>query len=388
MKNKYENINVKSRALNAAEISWFAPICNGDFEYLGHMEDRFKSSWENASNIVLKADQLGYRNVLCPSSYQVGQDTLPFVAALSPLVKNINLLAAVRCGEVHPPMLARTLATIDHILKGKLTVNIISSDLPGEKLSSEARYQRSREVIQILKQAWNQDRINFQGEFYNFDLDTQPVKPYQQNGGPLLYFGGYSPAGVALCAEHCDVYLMWPETEEKIAELMQNMSNQAAKHHRTVDFGLRVHVIVRETEAEAIEASRKLMSKLDFNLGADIRNRAQDAKSYGVSRQTEMREKSDKDGFIEDQLWTGIGAARSGCGAAIVGNPEQVLTKIRRYMDIGIRSFIFSGYPHKEECEYFAKYVLPYISTCSLPYELGRQPKGIPNTPLGGGKRK
>ena len=123
---------------------------------------------------------------------------MPFVAALSPMVKQMNLLAAVRCGEVHPPMLARTLATIDHILEGRLTVNIISSDLPGDQLDSLKRYQRSREVIEILKQAWTRDRIEFKGEYYNYDLSAEPVKPYQQNGGPLLYFGGYSPAGLEL----------------------------------------------------------------------------------------------------------------------------------------------------------------------------------------------
>jgi len=381
------SIQVKSRALKSAEVSWFAPICNGDFEFLGQMDNQYKSNWENTSNIVLKADKLGFNNVLCPSSYQVGQDTLPFVAALSPLVKNINLLAAVRCGEVHPPMLARTLATIDHILKGRLTVNIISSDLPGEKLPSKERYQRSREVIQILKQAWTKERIDFQGDFYNLNLHTNPVKPYQQNGGPLLYFGGYSPEGVDLCAEHCDVYLMWPETEEKIRQLMQTMSEKAAGYNRMVDFGLRVHVIVRETEAKAIEASKRLMSKLDIDLGNDIKNRAQDARSLGVSRQTAMRMKSDQDGFVEDHLWTGIGAARSGCGAAIVGDPDQVLAKIKKYMEMGIRSFIFSGYPHMNECELFAKYVLPNIPQCSLPQMLGRTPISTPETPLGAGQR-
>ena len=112
-------------------------------------------------------------------------------------------------------MLARALSTLDHILKGRLTVNIISSDLPGLKESSETRYARSKEVIEILKQAWTQDQIDYQGDFYQLQLDSRPVKPYQQNGGPLLYFGGYSPPGLELCAQHCDVYLMWPETQDK-----------------------------------------------------------------------------------------------------------------------------------------------------------------------------
>ncbi len=382
------SINIRSKDLDGAEISWFAPICNGDFEYLGVPDNRLKSRWDHISNILLTADRLGYRNILCPSSYQVGQDTLAFVSAVAPMTQNINLLAAVRCGEVHPPMLARALATIDHILQGRLTVNIISSNLPGENLESAARYQRSREVIEILKQAWTSDEIDFKGEYYHFKLPSEPVKPYQQNGGPLLYFGGYSPPGVDLCAEHCDVYLMWPETEGRLQELMQNMSDKAASYNRTVDFGLRVHVIVRETEAEARAHAQKLVSKLDDEVGKEIRERALDAKSYGVSRQAEMRAQSMNDGFVEEHLWTGIGRARSGCGAALVGNPDQILKKIQRYMDMGIRSFIFSGYPHLEECELFAKYVLPKLKTVSLPQVQGRIPTKEPLTPLGAGERR
>lgn len=379
--------NLPTHPIEGAEISWFAPLCDGDDEFLGHRNPDYKSSWENTSNIVKTADALGFRNVLCPSSYQVGQDTLSFVAGMAPLTQQINLLAAIRCGEVHPPMLARTIATLDHMLKGRLTINIISSNLPGTQLSSPERYARSREVIQILKQAWTQDQIDFKGQYYQLDLPTGPVKPYQQNGGPLLYFGGYSPDGVDLCAEHCDVYLMWPETEEKLQGLMDNMTQKAAGYNRTVQFGLRVHVIVRETEEEARAYADSLLSKLDLDLGTDIRNRAQDAASLGVARQSQLREEADEKYYVEPHLWTGIGLARSGCGAAIVGNPDQVVEKLERYMEMGIRSFILSGYPHQQECELFAKYVLPRIKTVSLPSIFGRMPKTTPNSPLGNGPR-
>ena len=374
--------------VDGAEVSWFAPLCDGDDDFLGNRNPEFKSSWENTSKIIKTADELGFRNVLCPSSYQVGQDTLSYVAGMAPLTEQINFLAAVRCGELHPPMLARTIATLDHMLKGRLTVNIISSDLPGTKLSSPERYARSREVIEILKQSWTQDRIEFNGKYYQLNLPTDPVKPYQQNGGPLLYFGGYSPDGVDLCAEHCDVYLMWPETEKKLQELMNNMINKASEYERTVQFGLRVHVIVRETEQEARDYANKLLSKLDLDLGKDIRNRAQDAASLGVARQAMLREEADNQHYVEPHLWTGIGLARSGCGAAIVGNPDQVVAKLERYMEMGIRSFILSGYPHQQECELFAKHVLPRLKTVSLPEVLGRRPSKSPNSPLGNGVRK
>jgi len=377
----------KLPVFEGAEISWFAPLCDGDDDFLGHRNPAFKSNWENTSDIVTTADSLGFRNILCPSSYQVGQDTLTFASAMAPLTHQINLLTAIRCGEVYPPMLARALATLDHILKGRLTINIISSDLPGTELSSSQRYARSREVITLLKQAWTQEEIDFQGEFYQIKLSAAPVKPYQQNGGPLLYFGGYSPDGVALCAEHCDVYLMWPETEDKLQSLMNTMTNQAAGFGRTVLFGLRVHVIVRETEEEAKAYAQYMIAELDLNQGDEIRNRAQDAKSLGVSRQSELRDSADEDYFVEPHLWTGIGLARSGCGAAIVGNPDQVYDKIQRYIKMGIRSFIFSGYPHKQEADYFAKLVLPRLKTVSLPEVMGRIPKEAPNTPLEKGPR-
>ena len=181
------NINIPFK-IDGAEFSWFAPLCDGDDDFLGNRNSAYKSSWENTSSIVKTADQLGYRNILCPSSYQVGQDTLAFVAGMAPLTKQINFLAAVRCGELHPPMLARSIATLDHMLKGRLTINIISSDLPGTKLNSNQRYARSREVIEILKQAWKQDQIDFQGDYYKFKLPWRIETP---KGYSTLFFQPY-----------------------------------------------------------------------------------------------------------------------------------------------------------------------------------------------------
>ena len=292
------------------------------------------------------------------------------------------MLVAVRMGEIHPPMLARGLATLDRILKGRLTVNIISSDLPGEKRDRGERYRRSGEIIQILRQTWSRERIQFEGEFYNLDLPSAPVKSYQENGGPLLYFGGISPPAQALCAEYCDVFLMWPETEERLIDTMRNITSLAAEHNRVMDFGLRIHVIVRETEDEARTAADRLVSKLDADTGEALKHRSQDSKSAGVERQDALREEADPYGYIEPHVWSGIGRARSGCGSAIIGDPEQVAAKIQRYMDIGIRAFTLSGYPHVEECELFAKHVLPKLKTCKLPGVYGRVPKTAPVTPL------
>jgi len=370
------------------EVAWFSALCADDYEFLGVPDGTLRSSYEHCGAIVRTADQLGYQNILLPSSYQVGQEPIPFAAAMAATTENINQLIAVRMGEIHPPMLARHLSTIDHIAKGRLTVNIISSDLPGEKLESEARYARANEVIQILKQCWTQEKVDFQGEHYQLQLPwTDPVKPYQQNGGPLLYFGGISPAAKALCAEHCDVFLMWPETEERLQDTMTEMSKLAAGHGRKIDFGLRIHMIVRETEEEARAAADRLISKLDADAGEQIKGRAQDSKSAGVLRQDELRAQS-QDDYIEDHVWSGVGRARSGCASALVGDPDQVYAKLQRYIDMGMRAFIFSGYPHKEECELFAKYVLPRLDTTKLNIAQGRLPAKTPETPLTYGPRR
>ena len=382
-------VPITSAGLNALEVSWFSALCSDDYQYLGMPDGALRSSWEHCSQIVQKSEANGFRNILCPSSYQVGQDTLSFVAGCAPITDNINMLAAIRCGEMHPIMLARTVATLDHMLKGRLTLNVISSDFPGQKEPSPYRYQRSREVVQILKQAWTQDEINFNGKIYNFEgVSTEPARPYQQNGGPLLYFGGYSPDAIELCAEHCDVYLMWPESKEDLANRMLAVNARAEAHGRTIDYGLRVHMIVRDTEAEAREFARELVSKLDDDTGSAIRDRALDSGSLGVSRQARNRDFADMEGFIEPHLWTGVGRARSGCGAALVGSVDQVLSEIESYQKMGIRSFIFSGYPHLDECDYVGKLVLPELETCSLPHVYGRVPTETPATPLGNGPRR
>ena len=382
-------VPITSPELKAAEVSYFAALCSDDFRHLGVPDGELRSSWAHCSDIVKRAEGHGFRNILCPSSYQVGQDTLSFVAGCAPITDRMNLLAAVRCGEMQPIMLARTIATLDHMLEGRLTINIISSDFPGQSEDSAYRYRRSHEVVEILKQAWTRDEIDYRGEIYNLDaVPSDPAKPYQQNGGPLLYFGGYSPAAIELCARHCDVYLMWPEKREELAARMRTVHERAKAHARTLDYGLRVHMIVRESEAEAREYAEELVSRLDDDEGRRIRERALDSGSLGVARQARNRELADMEGFVEPLLWTGVGRARSGCGAALVGSADQILERIQEYQKMGIRSFIFSGYPHLDECDHIGRLVLPELKTCSLPHEYGRVPKKVPATPLGAGPRR
>jgi alkanesulfonate monooxygenase len=365
-----------------AEISWFDDIIGGDTQHLGVLDTQRRSSFKHCAAIARNAEQLGFTNILLPTAYTVGQDVLTFAAGIAPQTDRINLLTAIRTGEIHPPMLARAIASLDHMLEGRLVLNIINSDLPGLRENPDLRYLRCQETIEILKQAWTQDRIDYDGEIYQFHMPADPVKPYQQNGGPLLYFGGTSEGSRQVCAKHCDVFLTWPESEESIYATMQDMTARAAEHGRKIDFGLRIHVIVRETEEEARAYARKLMSKFDEKKAAEIRARGEDSRSLGVLRQDELRETADEDGYTEDILWTHIGKVFSGCGSGLVGSPEQIIAKLNRYMQMGIRAFIFSGFPLMEESEHFARLVLPHLPNVSLSKLHGRIPESEPSTPL------
>lgn len=364
-----------------AEIGWFDDIIGGDTDHLGVLDPIRRSSFEHCKNIALKADSAGFSNILLPTAYTVGQEAITFAASLAPSLRNIQLLTAIRTGEMHPPTLARALSNIDHILQGRLAINIINSDLPGLREDAELRYQRCAETIEILKQAWTQDHIDFKGNIYNVNLPADPAKPYQQNGGPLLYFGGTSPGSREVCAQYCDVFLSWPEREEALYETVKDLSKRAAVYGRTIDFGLRIHVVVRETEKEARAYAKKLVSKLDEKKALEIRSRGEDSRSLGVARQDALRKEADGDGYIEDILWTDIGKVFSGCGGGLVGSPQQIIDKLNRYMDMGFRAFIFSGFPLQEEADYFSKLVLPHLPNASLAEIQGRRPKEQPVTP-------
>ena len=367
----------------AVEVAWFSALCSDDYEYLGVPDGALRSSYEHCGDIVRTADALGYQNILLPSGWIAGQDALTFAAGMTACTDQINQLVALRMGEVWPPMLARAIATVDHMAQGRLCINIISSDLPGMQESNEVRYERSSEIIQILQGMWRTNgAFEWNGRFYNFKLAScEPAHTYQQNGGPLLYFGGISPLAQDLCAKHCDVFLMWPETEERLLQTMHGMSDLAARYERSIDFGLRIHVIVRESEDEARQAADRLISRLDLAKGAAIKNRSQDSRSAGVLRQDELRASAGSDLYIEPHVWSGVGLARSGCGSALVGDPDQILAKLNRYIDMGIRAFIFSGYPHVDECRLFAKFVLPRLPTCRFNEAQGRRVAN-PVTPL------
>lgn len=355
------------------EISWFSALCDDDYEFLGVADDRLRSSFDHCREIVATAEAEGFDSVLLPSGYQLGIDGTAFAAGMAPITERIHLLLAVRTGELVVAQLARQVATLDQMLSGRLAINLISSDLPGERLDSEPRYQRTLEIATALRQLLSGEPAEVHGDFVDLSLPPPRIAA-ERATCPPFYFGGLSEPAKQVAAKVADVYLMWPDRMEVVAALASEMRERAAAEGRSLTVGYRVHVVVRETEAEAREAARRLVSRLDDAEGAAIRSRSLDATSAGVGRQGELRSDADDEGYVEAHLWTGIGRARSGCGAAIVGDPDQVIAKLAEYKSAGIDAFILSGYPHTEECRLFGRLVLPRLEHAPLRPRLASLP--------------
>jgi alkanesulfonate monooxygenase len=347
------------------EVAWFSALCDDDYEYLGVPAPDLESSWEHCRDIVLAAEAAGYDSILLPSGYTLGIDSVAFAAGIATQTSRIKLLLAVRIGEMVVPQVARQLATIDRMSGGRLLVNVISSEVPGEHLESAPRYRRTLEYMQVLRELLAGRAVDVHGEFADLEVGPPRIQPVA-GGCPPLYFGGLSDAAKDCAAAGADVYLMWPDVPERVAEVVADMQARAGALGRTLKFGWRSHVIVAGTEDEARAEADRLVSRLTPEAGAAIKARSLDTRSTGVARQTALREAADDEGYVTRHLWTGIGRARSGAGAAIVGNPGQVRAFIGELTDAGIDSFILSGYPHLETCRRFGELVLDGMAHAPL----------------------
>ena len=331
----------------APRVFWFGALCDDDYEFLGDPASLIPSDVDHCLDVCARAERAGFDGVLLPSGYTLGIDATVFAAAAARATSRIDLLLAERMGETWPPQLARRLATLDRLCGGRLLCNVISSELPGEAIDSGGRYRRTVEAVEIVRDLLDGKAVEHHGEF--FDVAVGPPRVTTVRGrAPAFYFGGLSDDARAAAARIADVYLMWPDTEDALRDVMADVRARAAAVGRTVRFGYRIHTVIRDSDADARAAADRLVSRLDDAVGAEIRARSLDATSVGVRRQAELREAGE---WFEDCVWTGIGRARSGCGAALVGAPATVAAKLERLTALGIDTFILSGYPHGPEAD-------------------------------------
>ncbi|MFN2746787.1 FMNH2-dependent alkanesulfonate monooxygenase [Bacillus sp. z60-18] len=346
------------------DILWFIPT-HGDGHYLGTKAGGRAADYTYFKQVAQAADRLGYTGVLLPTGKSC-EDPWITAAALAAVTNDLKFLVALRPGLMQPSVAARMSSTLDRLSEGRLLVNVVAGgdpyELAGDGLfiSHDERYEAANEFLEIWRSFLKGMVVNYNGKHLrseNGHLLFEPV----QNPHPPIYFGGSSKAGQETAAKHADVYLTWGEPPFLVKEKIRSVTELAKKEGRTVRFGIRLHVIVRESEKEAWQAADKLISRLDEETIHTAQKVMSRMDSTGQRRMVELHRGSKNNLEISPNLWAGIGLVRGGAGTALVGDPKTVASKIKEYADLGIETFIFSGYPHLEEAYHFAELVFPLL---------------------------
>jgi alkanesulfonate monooxygenase len=353
---------------NTANVLWFLPT-HGDGRYLGTSHGAREVSLRYLAQIAQAADELGYFGVLLPTGRSC-EDSWVIASALAPLTRRLRFLVAVRPGLQSPSAAARMTATLDRISEGRLLINVVTGGDPVENkgdgifLDHDERYEVTDEFLQIYTSLLAGEEVTFKGAHLRVEESKLLFPPIQQ-GGPPLYFGGSSPAGQTIAARRVENYLTWGEPPAQVAEKIDAMRRQAAAVGRTLGFGVRLHVIVRESAAEAWGAAHKLIEHVDDATIAEAQKAFARMDSVGQQRMSALHHGQRGNLEISPNLWAGVGLVRGGAGTALVGDPETVAERMREYMTAGVDTFILSGYPHLEEAYRFAELVLPLLPLAS-----------------------
>jgi alkanesulfonate monooxygenase len=345
-------------------ILWFLPT-HGDGRHLGTTIGGRAVDHAYLTEIAQAADRLGYYGVLIPTGRSC-EDSWVVASSLVPLTKQLRYLVAFRPGLLNPSLAARMAATFDRISNGRLLINIVTGGDPSEKtgdgifLSHGERYEITREFLTVWKELMAGEPVNFTGKHLRIE-DGQILFPAVQQPHPPLFFGGSSDSGIDVAAELVDTYLTWGEPSALVAEKLGRAAAAAARRGRKLNFGIRLHVIVRETAAEAWAAADDLIRYVDDATIAQAQKRFSSMDSVGQRRMAALHNGSRDRLEISPNLWAGVGLVRGGAGTALVGDPGQVAARMKEYMNIGIDHFILSGYPHLEEAYRFAELVFPLL---------------------------
>ena len=346
------------------DVLWFLPT-HGDGRYLGSSEGGREVSLAYLKQIAQAADDLGYFGVLLPTGRSC-EDSWVIASALAPLTHRLRFLVAVRPGLQEPAAAARMAATLDRISDGRLLINVVTGGDPvelkgdGVFLSHDARYEVTDEFLHIWRRLLSGGTVTYKGQHLAID-GGKLLFPPVQSPTPPLYFGGSSPAGIAVAAEHVDVYLTWGEPVADVAEKVATAREAAARLGRALSFGIRLHVIVREREEDAWRAADDLISRLDNETIEAAQRTFARYDSVGQNRMARLHGGRRDKLVVGPNLWAGIGLVRGGAGTALVGDPDQVAERMREYIAVGIDRFILSGYPHLEEAYRFAELVFPKL---------------------------
>lgn len=369
------------------KIFWFIPT-HGDSRYLGTVEGARTLNHDYLKQVAQAADSLGYEGVLLPTGRSC-EDPWVIASSLLSVTTRLKFLVAVRPGLHQPALAARMAASFDRMSGGRLLINLVTggdqTELEGDGvfLDHAQRYEQSAEFIRIWREIITRSH---DGQAYDFEGKHLSVKggkllyPSIQKPHPPVYFGGSSAAAHDLAAEQVETYLTWGEPPASVAKKVADVRARAAKHGRTVKFGIRLHVIVRETDEKAWAAAEDLISRLNDDTVIRAQSAFAKMDSEGQRRMAALHgngSKRDRASLeISPNLWAGVGLVRGGAGTALVGDPQTVAARIQEYADLGLDTFVLSGYPHLEEAYRFAELVFPLLP-------LATQEKLSGGTPFG-----
>jgi alkanesulfonate monooxygenase len=348
------------------DLFWFLPT-PGDGRYLGTRQGHRPPDFGYLREVALAADRLGFGGVLLPTGNQC-EDPWITGAAMAPWTQRLKFLLALRPGVQTPAQWARQAATFDRLTDGRLLMNVVTGANPKELagdgifLDHAGRYAQTEEFLAIFRGLFTAEKgVEFEGRYLSSRGGRQHFPPVQ-GPYPPLWFGGSSDAGIEIAARHVDTYLTWGEPPALVADKLEKVRQRAAAHGRVVNFGLRVHLIVRETDAEAWAAAERLIANLDDATIAEVqRRREADSDSVGQKRQSELHGGRRDRLEVSPNLWAGIGLVRAGVGTALVGSAETVAARLREYQALGIGTVIASGYPHLEEAYQVAELLFPKL---------------------------
>lgn len=355
-----------TEAPDRINVLWFLPT-HGESRYLGTQEGGRHVDLPYLQQVARAADSLGYYGVLLPTGRSC-EDSWVVASALVPTTERLRFLVAVRPGLQSPTLAARMTATLDRLSGGRLLINVVTGGDPKENggdglhLSHAERYEVTDEFLDIYQRLLRGETVEHVGKHFNIS-DGRLIFPPHQPGGPPLYFGGSSEAGIQVAAKRVDKYLTWGEPPDAVREKIAIVREAAAKEGREVSFGIRLHVIARETTADAWSAADRLISKLDDATIASAQKVFDRLDSVGQARMRALHGGRRDRLEVSPNLWAGVGLVRGGAGTALVGDAATIAERIDEYRRAGCDTFIMSGYPHLEEAYSFGELVLPLLPT-------------------------
>lgn len=351
----------------ATEYAWFLPTAsNGDGHKINIKVPERQPTVEYLSEVARAAEKAGFVNLLVPTGTHC-QDAWIMAAAVAQHTERIKFCIAFRPGLTSPVFAAQTANTVDKITGGRVTVNVVTGSTPkdqmryGDHLPHDERYERTEEFLDIVKAIWTAENpVTFKGKHYDI-RDAAFFPEHVSDPYPTVYMGGSSEAGRRVGAKHSDVHMMYAVEVETIAGDVKDMKRRAAEFGRedALKFGVRMHIVCRETKAEARRAAEAMIAGSDIsNTGtwADMKN---ETESTGQMRVNELAKKDSL--WITDTIWMGVNTVRAGAGMSLVGTPEMIAKTLKEYVDVGVECFILSGWPHVEEAEIFGHEVMPLL---------------------------